>query len=287
MPYLGAHMSISGQPAMALRRGAAVGCRVIQFFSRNRVKWEAKELSGSEIDQFRRIREETSVIPVALHGSYLINLASDSADIRRKSLSLLKHELGWAAALDVPFLVLHPGSHKGDGLKKGLQRIIKALNQIHDQESQVKILLETTAGQGTNIGYLFEHLAEIITRVNQPQRLGICFDTCHVFSAGYDFRTKHAYRHLLSEFDKIIGLERLSLFHINDSKGKLGEKRDRHEHPGHGHIGLKAFSMLLNDPRFGQHSFLLETPKDVDLKGMDMDSINLKTLKNLIKAKTK
>jgi len=287
MPYLGAHMSISGQPALALRRGAEVGCRVIQFFSRNRVRWSAKKLSGSEIDQFHRVREETSVIPVALHGSYLINLASDRADIRRKSLSLLKRELGWAADLDIPFLILHPGSHKGDGLKKGLQRIIKALDQIYDLKYKVKILLETTAGQGTNIGYLFEHLAEIMTSVNHPERLGVCFDTCHVFSAGYDFQTKHAYRHLFSEFDRIIGLEKLILFHVNDSKGKLGEKRDRHEHPGQGHIGMKAFSMLLNDPRFSHHSFLLETPKDVDSRGRDMDIINLKTLKNLIKAKTK
>ena len=192
MPRLGAHMSISGQPAMALRRGAEVGCQVIQFFSRNRVRWSAKKLSRSEINQFYRVRNETAVTPVALHGSYLINLASDRVDVRRKSLSLLKRELEWASDLDIPFLILHPGSHKGDGLKKGVQRIIKALNQIHDLKYQVKILLETTAGQGTNIGYLFEHLAEIITGVDHPERLGICFDTCHVFSAGYDFRTTHA-----------------------------------------------------------------------------------------------
>ena len=287
MPYLGAHMSISGQPALALKRGAEIGCQVIQFFSRNRVRWSAKELSGTEIDQFHRIREETSVVPMALHGSYLINLASDSADIREKSLYLLKHELGWAEDLGVPFLILHPGSHKGDGLKKGLQRIIKALNQIHNRKYQIKILLETTAGQGTNIGYIFEHLAQIMTRVDHPERLGICFDTCHVFSAGYDFRTRHTYRQLFAEFDRIIGLEKLFLFHINDSKGKLGERKDRHEHPGQGHIGLKAFSMLLNDPRFNHHSFLLETPKDVDPQGRDMDIINLKTLKTLIRAKNK
>lgn len=285
MPYLGAHMSIAGQPALALVRGAEVGCQVIQFFTRNRVRWSARKLSPSEIDRFHRVREETGVIPVAVHGSYLINLASDRADVRRKSRSLLACELEWAEALQVPFLVLHPGSHKGDGLEKGLERISKALNRIMDLKFQAKILLETTSGQGTNIGYRFEHLAEIMARVDDPQRLGICFDTCHVFSAGYDFCTRSAYRHLFSEFDTIIGLERLNLFHINDSKGQSGSGIDRHEHPGRGNIGLRALSMLLNDPRFHHHSFLLETPKGIDSGGKDLDMTNLNRLRNLIEVR--
>jgi len=219
---------------------------------------------------------------MALHGSYLINLASDRADIRRKSLSLLMYELGWAADLAVPFLVLHPGSHKGEGLAKGLERVIKALNRIMEIKSEVKILLETTAGQGTNIGNRFEQLAEIIDRVADPGRVGVCFDTCHVFAAGYDFLTRPAYRHLFAEFEKIIGLDRLNLFHINDSKGKLGTGIDRHEHPGKGHIGLTAFSMLLNDPRFSRHAFLLETPKGFDSRGEDRDIKNLNTLTSLL-----
>lgn len=287
MPYLGAHMSIAGRPAAALLRGAKVGCQVIQIFTRNRVRWSAKKLSGPEIDQFHRSREETSVLPIAVHGSYLINLASDHVAIRRKSLSLLIRELEWADDLEVPFLVIHPGSHKGDGLEKGLKRIIKALNLIIGLKCPVKILLETTSGQGTSIGHRFEHLSEIISGVDDPERLGVCFDTCHVFSAGYDFHTERAYRHLFTEFDKIIGLKRLTLFHINDSKGRLGSKIDRHEHPGQGHIGLKAFSMLLNDSRFSHHSFLLETPKGIDPEGRDRDIMNLRTLMNLIEVEDK
>jgi len=285
MPLLGAHMSIAGHPHKALLRGKEIGCHIIQIFTRHRVKWSAKKLSEKEIDAFHKIRKETSVIPVAIHNSYLINLASPKFDVRKKSFSTLIEEMEWAELLKIPYLVMHPGSHMGDGEKTGLRRIAEAINRVHDKfkNNHVQILLEITAGQGTNVGYRFEHMAEIFELTESRERLGICFDTCHAFAAGYDFRTKETYRRLLRRFDKIIGLNRLKLFHLNDSKKRLGSRVDRHEHPGEGFIGLKAFSFFMNDPNFGDLPFLLETPKETDKNGVNRDIINLNILRDLIR----
>jgi len=285
MPLLGAHMSIAHHPHMALLRGKEVGCQVIQIFTRNRTQWSAKGLTESEIVAFDRARRETSIDPVAIHNSYLINLASSKSDLRKRSFSLLLNEMEWAELLGIPYLVMHPGSHTGDGERRGLGRITEAINRVHDKtkDYRAKILLETTAGQGTNLGYRFEHLAEIFAQTEFKERLGVCFDTCHAFAAGYDFRTDEAYKQLFDEFDRTIGLQMLRLFHINDSKNGLGSKKDRHEHPGTGHIGLRAFSLLLNDPLFADLPFLLETPKGVDEDGVDRDFVNLNLLKSLIK----
>ena len=288
MPLLGAHMSIAGHPHKALLRGKETGCHVIQIFTRHRIKWSAKRLSEKEIDTFYKAREETSVIPVAIHNSYLINLASPKSDVRKKSFSTLTKEVEWAELLKIPYLVMHPGSHMGDGEKKGLRRIAEAINRIHDKfrDYHGQILLEITAGQGTHVGYCFEHMAEIFQLTECPERLGICFDTCHAFAAGYDFRSKETYRRLLKRFDKVVGLNRLKLFHVNDSKNALGSRIDRHEHPGEGFIGLKAFSFFMNDPNFRDLPFLLETPKEVDKNGINRDIINLNILRNLIRKKT-
>jgi len=285
MPLLGAHMSIAGHPHKALLRGRETGCQVIQIFTRHRMKWSARKLSKREIDDFYRIRKETSITPMAIHNSYLINLASPNPDARRRSLSLLMDEMEWAELLQIPYVVMHPGSHMGDGEKVGLERVAEAINMIHDrtEDYRVKILLETTAGQGTNLGYRFEHLAEILEQTESRERLGVCFDTCHVFAAGYDFRTEEAYRQLLRAFDKIIGLELLKLFHINDSKTRLGSKIDRHDHPGDGFIGLQPFSFFLNDPMFTDLSFLIETPKGINENGIDRDIVNLNLFKSLIR----
>lgn len=289
MPFLGAHMSIAGYPHKALLRGKEVGCQVIQIFTRNRLRWSAKRLSEEEIHSFFKVKIETNIIPVAIHGSYLINLASPSANKRNNSLSLLVKEMEWAEKLKIPFLVIHPGSHMGDGELRGLSLVGEMINRANEKtpEYKVQILLELTSGQGTGLGYRFEHIREILGLSRNYDRLGVCFDTCHVFAAGYDFRTKESYRHLLKEFDNIIGLKYLKLFHINDSKNDLGSRVDRHDHPGKGFIGREPFSFFLNDSRFTESPFLLETPKGTDTSGVDWDIVNLKLLKSMIRNKNK
>ena len=284
MPLLGAHMSIAGGLYKAILRGKETGCQAIQIFTRNRNQWKTKRLSKTEIDLFQKKREETSINTVAAHTSYLINLASPRQDVFEKSFHALLDELERVELLTIPYLVMHPGSHLGDGEIRGLRRIAGAINRIHDRTGRyrTKILLEITAGQGTNLGYRFDHLAEIFEMIEPHERMGVCFDTCHAFAAGYDFRTKESYRQLLKEFDNIIGLNRLRLFHINDSKNRLGSRVDRHKHPGSGLIGLQGFSFLLNEPMFAHLPFLLETPKGMDENGIDMDIVNLNLLKNLI-----
>ena len=282
-PPLGAHMSISGGLYKALLRGEKTGCQVIQIFTRNRSRWKCKALSKKEIDTFHEIRDKTTVIPVAAHNSYLINLASPRSNVAEESFHALLDELGRAELLGLPYLVMHPGAHLGEGEAKGLLRIAEGINRVHDRTEgyNVKILLETTAGQGTSLGYRFEHLAEIIERTESKDRLGVCFDTCHAFAAGYDFRNLTTYKALFRDFDDVIGLNRLMLFHINDSKKELGSRVDRHEHPGGGKIGLQAFSQLLNDDKFSEHPFLLETPKGENGNGVDLDIINLNLLRGL------
>ena len=283
MPPLGAHMSISGGLYKALQRGKKTGCQVIQIFTRNRNRWKTKALSKKEIDIFNEVRDKGSVVPVAAHNSYLINLASPRPDVAMKSFHALLEELERTELLGIPYLVMHPGAHLGEGEAKGLLKISEGINRIHDRTEgyRAKILLETTAGQGTNLGYRFDQLAEIIERTESKDRLGVCFDTCHAFAAGYDFRNYRTYKELFRKFDDVIGLNRLMLFHINDSKKELGSRVDRHEHPGAGKLGLPAFSLLLNDDRFRDHPFLLETPKGKDRNGVDLDIVNLNILRGL------
>lgn len=285
MPLLGAHMSISGGLHRAPLKGKEVGCQAIQIFTRNRNRWESKELSSEDIDLFHKACEETSIPVVAAHSSYLINLASMRSNVFEKSVHALFQELERVERLKIPYLVMHPGAHVGGGEKKGLEQIAGALKGVLERTSdyRVKILLETTAGQGTSLGYRLEHLAEILEMAKFRDRLGICLDTCHAFAAGYDFRTVKAYRQFLREFDRILGLARLRLFHINDSKTGLGSRVDRHEHLGAGCIGPKAFSFFLNDPKLAHLPFLIETPKGKNKRGQDWDSVNLNLLKSLIK----
>ena len=283
MPFFGAHMSISGHPHKALQRGQDAGCQVIQIFTRHRVRWSAKDLSETEIDTFYRERLKTLVNPVAIHGSYLVNLASPNCEAIEKSLILLQKEMEWAELLDIPYLVIHPGSHMGDGENQGLKRIAASINRLYgySRDYKVKILLENTAGQGSSLGYKFEHLAEILELVDFEGKVGVCFDTCHALAAGYDFRSKKAYGQVVQEFDNIIGVDKLKLFHINDSKTDLGSRIDRHEHPGCALLGFKSFSFFINDLRFKNHPFILETPKGLDKDGVEYDVKNLEHLRNL------
>lgn len=278
---LGAHMSIAGGVDKAVLRGASIGCETIQIFTKNTNQWRAKPLGPEEIARFQEARARTGIEPIFAHTSYLINLGSPQEELWEKSLASLLLEMERCAALGLPYLVMHPGAHLGAGEEAGLDRITRGLNEIlaRTEESGVMVLLEVTAGQGSNLGYRFEHLARLLEDSFYPERLGVCFDTCHAFAAGYDLRTPEAYAKTFDEFDRIIGIRQLKAVHLNDSRGELGSRLDRHEHIGLGRIGLEAFRLLLNDPRLRSLPMVLETPKGPDLKE---DVQNLATLRSLL-----
>ena len=286
-PLVGAHVSIQGGLDKAFFRGREADCRVIQIFTRNTTRWVSKALSTVEIEKFFKAREETSVEPIAAHSSYLINLASPKEEVRRNSFVALLDELERTESLRIPYLVMHPGSHLGDGEKKGLRRIAEALNRIHDQtpDFKTKILLETTAGQGTNLGSRFEQLGEILARTDARDRVDICLDTCHVFAAGYDFSTPDTYRRLIRSFNSTLDLQRLRLLHINDSKKMLGSRVDRHEHLGKGLIGKEGLAFFLTDPMFKHLPFIVETPKGENEEGISWDEVNLDFIRRLVEEK--
>ena len=282
MPLLGAHMSIEGGLHKAFERISLIGGQSLQIFSKNQRQWRVPELSPSDIEKFIERWEQWGKGPVAVHDSYLINLANPDGEKANRAASAFAEEIRRADQLTIPYLIMHPGSHVGSGMEKGLLQLTanidRAFAQAEDAKS-VMVLLETTAGQGTGLGASFEELAYIITHSEFNERLGVCFDTCHAFAAGYDISSAAGYEKTFTVFDKIIGLERLKFFHLNDSKKGLGSKIDRHDHIGKGEIGLEGFRLLMNDPRFAEHPMVLETPKEKDLKE---DIENLKLLKSLI-----
>lgn len=281
MPFLGAHESVSGGLHLAFQRIEQVGGESLQIFTRNQRQWRHKSLDNEEIEQFRQARKRHPEMIVASHGSYLINLAAGDRELRKKSIDAFARELQRCAQLELPYVVLHPGSHGGDGVEAGLARFVAALDEAlaAAASSSTMVLVETTAGQGTGLGRTFEELAAIRRLSVNAGRIGICFDTCHVFAAGYDFRDERSYHSMINEFDRLIGLRHLRLFHLNDSKKPLGSRVDRHEHVGAGHIGREGFRSLLNDPRFAAHAMFLETPKSENLRE-DID--NLATLRSLL-----
>ena len=278
---LGAHMSIAGGVDKAVLRGQEIGCQAIQVFTKSNLRWMASPLKDETIERWYRNLEESGIAPVVAHDSYLINLASPDDALWQKSLDAFVLEMMRCDVLSIPYLVMHPGAHTGSGEKAGLRRIAQALDCAfeHVPDARVTVLLETTAGQGTSLGYRFEHLAQIMQLAAGGHRLGICFDTCHALAAGYEIRTSEGYEETFRQLDRIIGLERLQVFHANDSKRDLGSRVDRHEHIGQGYIGLEGFWMLLNDARFRQRPMLLETPKGPD---MQKDVENLATLRSLM-----
>lgn len=281
MPLLGAHMSVAGGVSKALERGQSIGCDTIQIFTRNNNRWASKPIPPEEIERFHEQVKATGIWPVFSHAAYLINLASPKEDLWEKSIEAFIDELVRAEKLNLLGVVLHPGSHMGEGEEVGIARIAAALDRCHEATEGFKTLtlLEVTAGTGDHLGYRFEQLAEIRARVKHPERVAFCFDTCHAFAAGYDFRTREGYEAVMEEFDRVLGLERLKAFHFNDSKHPLGSRKDRHEHIGHGHIGLDGFRWIVNDPRFQQVPMVLETPKSKD---MHEDVENLGVLRSLI-----
>ena len=278
---LGAHMSIAGGVHTAVERGISIGCTTMQMFVKNNNQWRGKKLSDEDIATYKKLLRESSIGPVVVHDTYLINLCAADKQILRKSRAALKDELDRCEVLGVEYLNFHPGSHVRAGEEEGIKRIAESLNIIHEETKgyRVKSVLETTAGQGTAIGYRFEQLREIIDMVAEPDRMAVCMDTCHVFAAGYDISTERGYVKTFQEFDAIIGLDRLVAFHVNDSKRELGSRVDRHDHIGKGKIGKTGFRLLMNDERFRAVPKILETPKGPEMKE---DVRNMRSLRNMV-----
>ena len=278
MPLLGAHVSTSGGVDKAPGNGKDLGCEAIQVFTRNQMQWRARALSPLEVANFHEGLKECNIRAVVSHDSYLINLGSHEPATLQKSLEAFADEIERCEQLGISYLVFHPGSHVGSGEAAGLQRIIDSLDAVLSLKpgNSTQVLLENTAGQGSNLGYRFEHLAEILGKTQYPHRLGVCLDTCHLFAAGYDLRTRSAYEAVFREFDTIVGLDHVKAFHLNDSKKGLGSRVDRHENIGKGELGLEPFRFLLNDPRFAALPMLLETPGGDEAYRQD-----LKTLRSL------
>ncbi|MEJ2744087.1 MAG: deoxyribonuclease IV [bacterium] len=283
-PLLGAHMSIAGGVDQAILSGNRLRCEAIQIFVKSNVQWAMRPLDPKERNRFTAALGASGIKLVFAHSSYLINPAAVDRGILKKSIASLREELRRAAELGLPFVVLHPGSHGGAGVREGIKKVATSLDKALAglPDGSPKILLETTAGQGTSIGWRFEQLAEIMAAVERSKMLGVCFDTCHVFAAGYDIRTASGYKSVMREFDGIVGLKKIKAFHLNDCKSGFGLRVDRHEHIGRGAIGKKAFSLLLNDPRFKGMPMVLETPKG---KEGIWDRRNLGLLRRMLRLK--
>ena len=286
---LGAHMSAAGGVYRAFERGRQAGCDSILVFTKSNRQWKAKPLTDEDIAAYKTAETEHDIHPVAVHASYLINVGSPDEALWEKSYQALKVEVERAAALGIPFLTFHPGSYVKSDEATGLANIARALRRLlaetADSAPNVTICLETMAGQGTNLGHKFEHLAQLLAEGGPSDRLGVTFDTCHVFAAGYDIRSPQAYAATMTEFDQIIGLEHIKTFHFNDSKFELGQKKDRHAHIGDGFIGREGFANFLNDSHWSDYPAHLETPKteeDEDGNEIEMDPVNLATLRSLL-----
>jgi deoxyribonuclease-4 len=284
MPLLGAHMSIAGGYYKAVEAAAEFGMDVVQLFTKNSNQWKAKPLSQTDIDDFRGALKRTGVASPVAHASYLINLASPIDVLWQRSLEAFVIELERAEALGLIGVVMHPGAFVESTEELGIARIVTALDAVHERTAgfQTLTLLETTAGQGSNLGHRFEHLAQIADHVAAPERIGVCVDTCHIFAAGYPIHTAQDYAATMSEFDRVVGIKRIRAFHLNDSVREFGSRVDRHAKIGGGKLGLEPFRHLLNDRRFAKVPMYLETPKG-EHRGKHLDAINLKTLRKLVK----
>jgi deoxyribonuclease-4 len=292
MPRLGAHMSIAGGLPRAVDRAHASGCEALQIFTKSTGQWRARFLPDDEIARFRQRIEETGIGPAVAHNSYLINLAAADRVLRRRSVESLGEELDRAEVLGLDGLVMHPGSYTSGTEEQGLRLIADGLAEVlaARPRGRTMILLEHTAGQGTNLGHRFEHLAAIVELLGDTPRVGVCLDTCHLLTAGYDICSEEGYAETFRRFGRIVGFSRLRAFHLNDSKKPCGSRVDRHEHIGKGCLGLEPFRRILNDRRFATLPMLLETPKadtpetrtrsDVD----PLDRRNLATLRKLLQS---
>jgi len=281
-PLLGAHMSIAGGIGNAFIEGKKVACDAIQIFTKSSRQWASKPYTKEEIELFHINRKETGIGAVVAHDSYLLNMGSPDGALRTRSVAAFIDELERCEVLGVTNLIAHPGSHVGSGELDGIKTIAKSLDEVHKAcpGYRAKVTLEITAGQGSNLGYRFEQIANMIDATKESDRLRVCFDTEHAFAAGYDIRSRDGYERTFSEFDEVIGIERLAAFHLNDSKKEFNSRVDRHEHIGKGFIGVEAFRLLMNDRRFWGLPMCLETPKGTDLKE---DRENLELLRSLFR----
>jgi deoxyribonuclease IV len=286
MPLLGAHMSVSGGYYKAVEAAAKSECDCVQIFTKNNNQWKAKSITDDDVTRFQTALQEHKIKAPLSHASYLINLASPDAELRQKSIDAYVIELQRAEALGISGVVLHPGSFTTSDEATGLDLLVDSLDQVFAAHPNGKTLclLENTAGQGSNLGHRFEHLQYAFEKVSQSSRLGICFDTCHAWAAGYPLLTQQEFRDTMSQLDDQVGLANLRAIHLNDSKNEFGSHKDRHEHIGRGTIGLDPFRWLLNDARLVKVPMYLETPKEAEdgSETVDLDLENLQTLRKLI-----
>lgn len=278
---LGAHMSIAGGVDKALDRAAELEANALQIFSQNVRSWKTRTLGEDEVRRFKEKREEYGVVYVVIHTSYLLNLASPKDDLWEKSKEGLIEEIGRADLLGIPAINTHIGAHTGSGLEAGIDRLVTALREIEGteefQNSKTAILLENTAGAGTTLGSDFEELGRVLSQLHEPDRFGVCVDTCHGYAAGYDLSSPEGLGDTLDEFDSAVGLDNLKLLHLNDSVGELGSNKDRHDHIGRGMIGEEGFRAIVNEPRLLGVPLILETPKE-EIDGVPADRVNLDRL---------
>ena len=284
MPILGAHMSIAGGFDKAVERAHEAGCDCVQIFSKNNNQWRARPIPEGAGEQFQQRLQELNITHPLIHASYLINLGSPDEGQWQRSVEALVIEIQRADELGIPFVVVHPGAYTSSDEASGIRQIAQGLDELHQQTHgvQSRVLLETTAGQGTNLGWQFEQLAAMLDQVQDPDRVGICVDTCHVHAAGYALSSPEDYEQTWKSFEAVLSFDQIHAIHLNDSKRELGSRVDRHEHIGLGEIGLEAFRLLMNDPRFAEIPMYLETPKqDLD-GGEEGDQLNLAALRKLI-----
>jgi deoxyribonuclease-4 len=284
LAILGAHESIAGGYYKAIEHARRVGADCVQIFTKNNNQWRAKPISEDEAALFRATLRKLKVKHPLAHASYLINLASPDKELWIKSIDSFVIELLRAEQLGIPFVVTHPGAYTTSSLEAGLKRVAEALDEVHGQTRGIaaRCLLETTSGQGSCLGCRFEHLAEIMEGVQDPERLAVCVDTCHIFSAGYALGTDKEYQATMRTLDSVVGLKLIKAIHLNDSKAKFGSGVDRHAHIGRGEMGLDAFRRVVNDRRLRRVPMYIETNKGLE-DGRDLDEINLEVLRSLVK----
>ena len=280
IPRLGVHVSVAGGLINGLIRGEELGCEALQIFTKNQRRWNHPPLEEATAEEFREAFPKYGAPPIASHGAYLLNLAAEGNEVAEKTMANLTDELWRCQMLALPYLVLHPGSHGGAGVEEGVKRIAANIGEALTRSGNevTTVLLETTSGAGKTVGGEFSHLRDIIAASQMPERLGVCVDTCHIFAAGYELRTNEGYEETVEKLSRTITLERVNFFHLNDSLGVLGSKKDRHTHIGKGELGLAPFGFLMNDLRFREVPMVLETP---DGDNGEMDSVNLSTLRSL------
>jgi deoxyribonuclease-4 len=283
-------MSVAGGLPRAVARAVVHRCDALQIFTKNASQWRGRPLPPEEVDEFRRQVAEARLAAVVSHASYLINLATTDSALRRRSRDAMADEIDRAERLGLLGVVLHPGCYTSGSAMKGLRLIAESLLALLDNAASgtTMVLLEHTAGQGTSLGARFEELADIVHRMGGHPRVGVCLDTCHLLASGYDIASEDGYRTTFADFERIVGLDRLKAFHVNDSKKPLGSRVDRHEHIGKGCLGLEPFRRLVNDPRFASMPMLLETPKGEGkptgpIAPDPLDEANLETLRSLVR----